>query len=161
MKRSTYQSELVFNMNDRLFINALDGVTDAQATERLSDHNNPLIWIATHTLFARYNLLNLLGDQTPNPYNEQFGNFRAFDPNDKFPTLDALKAEWQQLAPKIKQAFEQVSEAHLAAEAPAKTPVGDFSFGGFINFLSAHESYDIGQMAFLKKYYTGEAMKYN
>lgn len=161
MKKSTAHSELVFGMNDRLFGNALEGVTDAQAKERLSGHNNPLIWIATHTLFARYNTLNLLGGNVKNPYDEQFGNFRAYDANDSFPSLDALKTEWKTVSAQVKDAFAAVSEEHLAAAAPVQTPIGDASIGGFIAFLAAHESYDIGQMAFLKKYYSGEAMKYS
>ena len=59
MKKSIYPAEIILGLNDRLFINALAGVTDEQAKERLSDHNNPLIWIATHTVWARYNIAML------------------------------------------------------------------------------------------------------
>ena len=31
MAKSIYQSEIILNLNSRLFINAFDGVTDAQA----------------------------------------------------------------------------------------------------------------------------------
>lgn len=161
MKKTTYHSELAFSLNDRLFINALDGVTDAQAAERISDHNNPLIWIATHTLFARYNALAMLGSRVENPYNHLFGDFRPYDANDTFPKLDALKTEWKEVAAMMKDALAAVSEEHLAAACPVKNPTGDFSFGGFIAFFASHESYDIGQIAFLKKYYTGSAMKYD
>jgi hypothetical protein len=40
MATSIYQSEITFNMNSRLFINALDGVTEEQGKQRISDHNN-------------------------------------------------------------------------------------------------------------------------
>ena len=60
--------ESIFNLNSRLFINALDGVTEEQAKERISDHNNPLNWLATHTVWARYNTCMLLGKPAKNPY---------------------------------------------------------------------------------------------
>jgi len=42
----------------------------------------------------------------------------------------------------------------LAADAPFKNPTGDSTIGGTIAFLAQHESYDIGQIGLLKKYFT-------
>ncbi len=50
MKKSLEHSALILNMNSRLFINALEGVTEEMAQDRISDHNNPLNWIATYLL---------------------------------------------------------------------------------------------------------------
>jgi hypothetical protein len=47
---SVQQLAFILRLNNRLFINALAGVTDEQARQRLSGHNNPLNWIATHTV---------------------------------------------------------------------------------------------------------------
>ncbi|MBK9249784.1 MAG: DinB family protein [Ignavibacteria bacterium] len=160
MRTSIYQSEIMLNMNSRLFINALDGVTDAQANERISDHNNPLIWMATHTVWARFNICAMLGKPADNPYDGKFENFKAYDANDNYPTIANVKAEWNKASVLLKEALSSVSEEHLAAECPLKSPIGDFTFGGTIAFLTQHESYDIGQIAFLKKFHTKEAMKY-
>ena len=43
MSKSNYQAEIMFNMNSRLFINALEGVTEEQANHKISDHNNSVI----------------------------------------------------------------------------------------------------------------------
>jgi hypothetical protein len=160
MKKSVYQSELILNMNERLFINALEGVSDEQANERISDHNNPLIWIATHTAWARYNMLMFLGKPVKNPFEGKFENFKAYDAADKYPSLEKVRTEWKNASKLLKQALNSVTEEHLDAESPLKNPTGDFSNGGTFAFLAQHESYDIGQMAFLKKYFTKEAMKY-
>ena len=58
-------------------------------------------------------------------------------------------------------ALNSVSEDHLAADAPFKSPIGDNTMGGTIAFFAEHESYDIGQLGFLKKYLTKEAMSYS
>ncbi|PSL44331.1 DinB family protein [Chitinophaga niastensis] len=160
MKKSIYQSQLMFNMNERLFLNALEGLTDDQTRERLSDHNNPLIWIATHTVWARYNALTFLGQPAKNPFEGMFEKFKAYDPADKYPTLDVVKEEWKKASTLLKSALEAVTEEQLAADSPLKSPIGDFTNGGTIAFLAQHESYDIGQIGFLKKYYTSKAMAY-
>lgn len=160
MKKSIYYSQLTFDLNERLFLNALVGLSESQANERLSDHNNPLIWIATHTVWARYNVLMFLGKPTKNPFEGKFENFKVYDPADNYPTLDVIKEEWKKASLLLKEALSSVTEEFLMADSPLKSPIGDFSNAGTIAFLAQHESYDIGQIAFLKKYYTKEAMAY-
>lgn len=160
MKKSIYQSELMLNMNERLFLNTLEGVSDEQAQERLSPHSNPLIWIATHTVWARFNMLVFLGKPVENPFEGKFENFKAFDEADNYPALETVKSEWAIAGGLLKEALFGVTEEHLEADAPIKSPIGDFSNAGTLAFLAQHESYDIGQMGFLKKYFTREAMNY-
>jgi hypothetical protein len=162
MAKSIYQSEIILNMNSRLFLNALAGITDEQAKERISDHNNPVSWLAVHTVWARYNICAMLGKPpAKNPYDGLFENFKPFDPNYKYAPLTDVKAEWQKATDLLKEALATVTEEHLAADCPLKSPIGDFTFGGTIAFLAQHESYDIGQLGLLKKYLTKEAMSYN
>jgi DinB superfamily len=162
MAKSIYYTEIIFNLNTRLFLNALEGVTEAQAKERISDHNNPLCWLAAHTVWARYNTCAMLGKPAAkNPYDGLFENFKPFDAAANYGTLADAKGEWNKASELLKEALATVTEEHLAADCPLKSPIGDFTFGGTITFLAEHESYDIGQIAFLKKYFTKEAMSYN
>lgn len=161
MNKPIYYLEIMLNLNTLLFNNTLAGVTEEQSEERLSGHNNSFKWIATHTVWARYNLLAFLGKPAANPYQGLFENFKAFDASDKYPSVEEIKKEWQKISDLLKDAVSSVSEEHLAANAPIKNPIGDFTNGGTIAFLVEHESYDIGQLGFLKKYLTKEAMAYN
>jgi hypothetical protein len=79
----------------------------------------------------------------------------------KLPALENVKGEWQKVSGLLKEAFSSVTEEHLAAESPVKVPIRDSTNGGAIAFLTQHESYSIGQLAILKKFYTKEAMSYN
>ena len=161
MKNPIYSTELIFNLNERLFLNSLAGVTDEQAAERISGHNNPFIWIATHTVWARFNTAAIAGKPAQNPYQGQFENFKPMDSTMVFPTIDELRAEWNNATALLKEALANITEEHLAGDAPFKNPTGDFTIAGTIIFLAQHESYDIGQMAYLKKFLTKEAMSYN
>jgi hypothetical protein len=155
-----YPSLLIFKLNHRLFINCLDGVTEELAKQRISEHSNSFIWIATHTVWARYNTVNLLGGAAENPFKGLFENFKPYNPDDVYPSLETIKEEWEKASSLLKEALHSVTEERLAAEAPFKSPVGDYTIGGTIIFLAQHESYDIGQIGYLKKYLTKEAMKY-
>jgi hypothetical protein len=157
---SIYASLLIFKMNHRLFLNALEGVTEEQAKIRISEHSNSFIWVAAHTAWARFNTLNLLGNMAPNPFKGLFENFKPFNPADVYPTLEKVKEEWNKASAMMKEALHGVTEERLASPAPFKSPIGDDTIGGTIIFLAQHESYDIGQMGYLKKYFTKEAMKY-
>jgi len=161
MEKSIYHLQGIFNLNERLFYNTLAGVTEEQAKERLTDHNNPVSWIAAHTVFSRYLMLVFLGKPVANPYQDLFENFRAYNVTLDYPSLAEIKNEWQKVSGLLKDAIQSVSEEHLAADSPIKSPIGDFTNAGTLAFLAEHESYDVGQLAFLKKYYTKEAMSYN
>lgn len=161
MATSLQHTENILNMNTRLFLNALDGITEEQSKQRISDHNNPISWLAVHTVWARYNTLAMLGKPAANPYDGLFENFKPFDPTYNYASLAEAKEEWNKASALLKEALASVTEEHLAADSPLKSPIGDFTFGGTVTFLAQHESYDIGQIAFLKKYLTKEAMSYN
>ena len=158
MKKSSYQCEIILNLNERLFLNALAGVTDEQASERISTHNNPLGWIAAHTVWARYNMAAMMGKPATNPYPE-FD--KGYVEGMVLRPLEEIKEEWKKASALLREGLATVSEEHLAGDTPWKSPIGDFTNGGTLAFLAQHESYDIGQIGFLKKYLTKEAMSYS
>ena len=161
MSKTLYHLELICNLNERLFIDALAGVSDEQARKRISEHNNPLNWLTTHTVWARYNMAGMLGKPGKNPYAGMFEGFKPFDDTMKFDTIEKLKEEWKKASALLKEGFASVGADHLAAPAPFKNPAGDDTIAGTMAFLAQHESYDIGQMALLKKFLTKEAMSYS
>lgn len=161
MNNSLNYLKSIFNLNTRLFNNTLAGVTEEQSKERISGHSNSFLWIATHTTWARYNTLSFLGKPATSPYPGLFENFKAYDPADKYPTLTEVKDEWKKVSGLLIYALDSVTEEHLSADSPLKSPIGDNTMGGTIAFFAQHESYDIGQMGYLKKYLTKEAMSYS
>lgn len=161
MEKSINHLKNVFNLNARLFLNTLEGVSDEQAQEQIAGHINPIIWIAAHTLWARINTILFLGSPAENPYNDLFENFKPYDPSLNYPALSKIKSEWNGATTSLNAALGAATEEHLSAEAPIKNPTGDFTNGGTVAFLAQHESYDIGQLGLLKKFFTKEAMSYN
>lgn len=161
MSKNLHFQEIIFNLNTRLFNNSLANITQEQAQERISDHSNPINWIAAHLVWARYLMLVFFGKPVQNPYNNLYENFKSFDPSLTYPSLSEVKEEWQKVTGLLKDALASVTEEQLAADSPVKSPVEDFTNAGTIAFLEHHESYTIGQLSFLKKYFTKEAMSYS
>src|SRR5215212_7204103 len=135
MNKPIYFLEIIFNLNSRLFNNTLAGVTEEQSEERISGHNNSFKWVATHTVWARYNTLIFLGKPVQNPYPGLFEQFKPYDAADKYPTLEEIKKEWQKSSELLKDALGAVSEEHLAADSPLKSPIGDNTMGGTTAFF--------------------------
>jgi len=118
---------MILRLNTRLFLNALEGITEEQAGERISGHNNPLIWIAAHTVWARYNICAMLGKPAKNPFDGMFENFKPFDAEAHYATLIQVKEEWQKASKLLDEALDAVSDEHLAAEGPWPSPIGGSS----------------------------------
>ncbi|MBA2249083.1 MAG: hypothetical protein H0W12_02705, partial [Chitinophagaceae bacterium] len=94
MPQTISPTELIFNLNERLFINALEGITEEQAKERISSHNNPVNWLAAHTVWARFNMLAILGKPAENPYQGVFEGFKPFDAGTNYKSLEEIKNLW-------------------------------------------------------------------
>ena len=51
----------------------------------------------------------------------------------------------------LRARFAQLTEADLAAPAPRSFPIEDKTMRGAVLFLTYHESYHAGQMAYVRK----------
>ncbi len=151
----------ILNLNTRLFTNTIEGITEEQCNARMSDHNNPIKWIAAHVVSSRYLFLSLLGKPAQSPYQELFAKQRPYDPTDVFPSLGDVRKEWAKVSELLKTALASPSLDALKMGAPFPLPIEDQTNFGAMAFFAQHESYEIGQLGFLKKYHTKEAMKYN
>ncbi|WP_274476550.1 DinB family protein [Mangrovimonas aestuarii] len=160
MRPQLEQLSLILQMNQRLFLNTLANITDEQFSYRITEHNNSIEWIATHTVWARFNMLVFLGKPWPNPYQGLFEGFKSIKSGKSYSNLDEVTENWKRASALLWDALEQASDEHLQDEAPIPNPIGDNSNLGTLAFLVQHESYDIGQLGFLKKYFTKEAMAY-
>ena len=94
-----------FGMNDWLFNSALDGISEDNATFRLSDNTNTFRGIAAHLVIAKQNLGKMTDmglDPLPSPWEELGEMFEGgFVESDNFPTLNEILTEWQKLAPPV------------------------------------------------------------
>jgi uncharacterized damage-inducible protein DinB len=149
-------------MNNNLFTDCIEGLTEEQSNLRISAETNSIKWIAAHIIWARYNTSSVMGNPPANnPFTGLFENFRPTSVEDDYKTLVEIKEEWKKASDLIEDSFSKIDNDFWVKEAPIKLAfVGDDSNAGLITFLAQHESFHLGQLAILKKNITGISMKY-
>ncbi|MGD2218299.1 MAG: DinB family protein [Gemmatimonadales bacterium] len=149
----------MLKLNTRLFLNCLDGVDDAMARERPSADTNSIGFLACHVLHARYYLASFVGLEPVNPFQQLFDS--AHDVNDlEVPPLAELKSAWGELSAQLVERLPALSVAELGRDSGQEFPVDDGTVRGAVAFLVQHESFHIGQLALLRKYFGLERMVY-
>jgi uncharacterized damage-inducible protein DinB len=150
----------VLSFNTRLFFNSLKEISEDNAVYRVSPNTNNISFIALHVLDARYFLAKYIGIDIENPY-EKYKDVNTIDDIMVFPPIDTMMIHWNDVSEQVLRGIENLSSEDLAQKSSAKFPIGDNSKLGGINFLIHHETYHIGQLAYLRKYLGYTALSFN
>lgn len=116
------------------------------------DDSNHLMWLLGHVVVHRGLVLKALGQDWKSSWAELFrrGSERVDDT--EYPSVDEMKAAWQQVSDQLKTALRE-SPAELLAEPSAEgLPSFDKKVGGTVAFLGFHDAYHTGQVSFLRKW---------
>jgi uncharacterized damage-inducible protein DinB len=151
----------ILRLNTRLFLNCLDEVDDAAGSRRISSATNSLAFVAVHVLDARAYLTKALGGDGTHAFTEMLSAVNSIEEVDELPTLDQIRTAWADVTARLLERVTAVSSSELEAEAPAAFPIADPTVLGMIAFLVQHDSYHVGQMAFLRKALGFHAMSYS
>ncbi len=151
----------ILDLNTRLFRNCLSGLDAEQAAQRLGDTTNNIVFIAVHTLDARYYLARYLGAEIVHPFKEAWSKVKSVEDLTDPPDLAVISAAWAEVSEAIAERLDVLTEADLAAESKQKFPVADGTVLGGAAFLLQHDSYHLGQLGLLRKHWTSESMSYS
>jgi uncharacterized damage-inducible protein DinB len=150
----------VARLNTRLFLNCLDGVSQEHADARPNQQTNSIAFVACHLVDARHFLARYLGLSEPNPMEEALRDVQRIEEVKQLPQLDEIRRAWKAIAQVLDGCFATLTEDDLRTPSGQRLPVDDPTVFGGIGFLIQHESYHIGQLALLRKYFGYPAMKY-
>lgn len=142
----------IFKVNSALFVNAFKDVDDATASKRPNEKTNSMIFLALHSVDARYYILNLLGSKAKNPYAEEYKDVRMIEDVKKYPPLEELLKEWKKTDRLLTKKLGELKLKQLKSKTDFKFPFVDKTLHGTISFLAAHESYHVGQLGLIRKY---------
>lgn len=152
-------------LHTRLYLNCFQGIDDETALRRPAVEGggpaaNSMAFLGAHLVDARRYLLNLLGPEVDNPFPE-LGEGQGIDDFDELPTVAELTAAWRRLGEMLDERLAAVDAEHLAGEPPFAFPVEDGTLLGGVTFLTHHEAYHVGQLAYLRRLAGLEAMGYD
>lgn len=149
----------ILRMQDRFFLNVIKDFGD-HFDQRPNDVTNHGVWLAGHIVSCRLLIGNLIGLELPNPYPGLFEYGKGIDPEIEYPTLEDFRKNWQEISGQVSEAVFEMEDKHFEKRSPLPCPLGD-RMGDLLAFLVQHESYHIGQLGLLRKYFGKEAMRYN
>jgi hypothetical protein len=141
-----------FNFNAGLFEKSIEGLTPEEWQKCPGDTSNPMIWIAGHIVWARSRALDFLGTKWSRPWLAQFGRGEKPVDHAQCPSSEEVLLAWQDVKTELNAAMENASEETLCAGCPPGPPTFDGKLSGLISFLALHESYHVGQAAYVRRW---------
>jgi uncharacterized damage-inducible protein DinB len=147
-------------LNTRLFTNSLDGADDDAAQRRPAGRANNMVFVALHVLDARAYLARYIGIDYQHPFKD-LDAVSSIDEMEGFPSLDGVREAWREVSGLLVESFPGLTEAELGLESALQFPVDDRTVLGGVAFMLQHESFHIGQLAFLRRWLDLEPMSYS
>jgi uncharacterized damage-inducible protein DinB len=146
-----------FDLQTRLYRNALEGIDDAAAATQQNPHANHLKFLAGHLVYTRLMMKDLGGL----PADERFNQFdKNMDPKATYLPMSEIIAKWNEIEGPISAGLKNLPAEALAGPGPFPSPMGS-SLEDALGFLMHHEAYHIGQIGLLRKFAGKEAMSYS
>jgi hypothetical protein len=152
-----------FRMHTQLFLNVLNGITEADALKRVEGRTNHIAWMAGNMVNCRYWLGETLGLSEKDPAEDLFKEGRALDEKLDYPTLAALLERWHKISPVVYKKLLEAEDSMLQKK---------IEFGMGVSFLEENnlnmvgmaigrEDYLLGQMGLMRKILGLPGMKYD
>jgi uncharacterized damage-inducible protein DinB len=141
----------IFKTNTDLLKRAIQGIPSDRLLARPGDDSNHLLWIAGHVVVHRGKVVKILGQEWAAPWEGLFARGAKLTAPEKYPRIDELIQAWDELSGRLALSFADVSPEALAEPVPKGFTL-DGKVSGQIAFLALHETYHVGQMAYLRKW---------
>lgn len=150
----------VYDLNTDLLLNCLDGLTDAEAQRRLEAGGNSVTFLAGHLTDSRHFLVTRLGHPLPNPLARYLADVRSIEEIRELPSLEEIRSAWQSVSGHLQSVLAELTPSELAEPNVHRFPLDDSSRLGMVAFLAQHDSYHLGQIAFLRRQLGKPPMSY-
>jgi uncharacterized damage-inducible protein DinB len=150
----------ILDLNTDLLLNSLEGLSEADGETRLPGGGNGIKFLAAHLTDSRPFLADRLGQPLANPLTTYLAKAQSIEDISSWPSLPALREVWSRVSAHLSSVLAGVSAADLARQHSHRFPVPDRSQLGLITFLVQHDSYHVGQAAFVRRQLGKPAMSY-
>lgn len=150
----------LFDLNTDLLVNCLLDLSEAEAQRCLAGGGNSVAFLAAHLTDTRHFLLTRLGRAAPNPLARYLADARSIADIREWPSLDEIREAWLAVSVQLRETLGGLTSAELAEANVHRFPLGDSTRLGMIAFLAQHDSYHLGQVAFLRRQLGKPAMSY-
>ncbi len=141
----------IYKTNTGLLLLALSDVTEEHIIKRPTNTTNSMLFIAGHLATTRFKICGMAGLSVECPWGEIFARGAVLKDASEYPSIAEIKENWTSVTDKMIGRFSEITEQELKAKAPFDFPVEDNTILGGIAFLALHDSYHIGQLAYIRR----------
>jgi hypothetical protein len=138
-------------LNNGLLSRSLEGVAEEDVWKRPAGASNPIGWIAGHVIESRAALLGALAMPFDTGWGAKFARGAMVDAAAGYPTRAELDAAWHGTHSAMRDAFATLTEAKLLEPWTGSPKPGVKNVSDLIAFFAFHESYHVGQLAYVRK----------
>lgn len=150
----------MLELNTDLLLNCLDGLTDEEACRRVADRGNSIAFLTAHLTDTRHFLAQRIGQPMANPVSRYLAQASSIDDIIEWPTVEQQRGWWRAISRHLADAVAARTSDDLRRPGVHRFPMGDSTELGLIAFLAQHDSYHIGQAAFIRRQLGKPAMAY-
>lgn len=139
-----------YRFNNGFLMSTVKDLSAEEWLKRPNDTTNHIAWIVGHVIWARKGVLARLGTEWSTPWLGMFARGVKLDGTAAYPTPETLMDAWRDVSEKLNGALDNASDEALCQPAtPPSPPTTDGKVSGVIRFLAYHETYHVGQVAYL------------
>jgi hypothetical protein len=140
----------IFAINDDIVGRAVDGLTDEQLWTRLTERNNPMLWIVGHFVHTRVELLALLGERIDTGWGDRFARGAAVGDRAWYPPREDVRRVLNNVSRRLQGKLATLDDEQLR-RAPAIAVPGAETLADGIAGFALHDCYHAGQMGYIRK----------
>lgn len=150
---------VLYDMQTTFFKNAIDGITDSDAHNRLNTKANHISWLTGSLVQQRFELANTLGIDRKQRAEDLFKDNQGIKDEISYPSLTQFKEDWETISPALRTALQEVDAEKLDTSFEMM-PGMSMTYYDLITFISYREANCIGQIALWRRLLGYDAMKY-
>ena len=140
-----------FKTNSSFLKQGVAGLDDDDWLKRPNDHTNHLLWIVGHITWSRAMVLARLGDKWTLPWMPLYARGAKCVDCPDAPSPKAVMEAWDESCIRLNKAMESATEELLDTPAAQPgPPSADGKLSGAVNFMALHETYHLGQCAYIR-----------
>jgi uncharacterized damage-inducible protein DinB len=141
-----------YRFNSEFLTNSVKDLSAEDWFKRPAANLNHIAWIVGHVVWARQLLIQRLGAQWEQPGLDVFARGVKLQEDSAYPSREELLKALEESHTALAGALDRVPAELLAKEVSQGPPSADGKVSGVVNFLALHETYHVGQAAYLRSW---------
>jgi uncharacterized damage-inducible protein DinB len=138
-----------YRFNSDFLVKTVSDLSPEEWLSRPSDHSNHIAWIVGHLVWTRARLLGRLQTEWSQPWLGLYARGAKPAEPAEYPSNSTLLETWREVSGVLAGVLDGASDDALAQPSTNGPPSADGKISGVINFLAIHETYHVGQIAYL------------